>query len=133
MTSAEPGMGVRVFAQLDLVLLAAALPVFLVLNLPLAGYVVAAAAWLIQRFARAAADRRIKQGGEARTIALLTAATLVAPIWFMSLAVLIVGLVAGREDGLAAALITITLFTVNLPARMLMKRAAAQPDSEAGA
>lgn len=128
--SGEPGLLLRVFGQLDVILIALALPLFLAFGWPIAGYTVASAAWLFQRFARAWADRRIRQGGEARTIALLTALTLVAPIWFMSLAVLIVGLVAGKEDGLAAALLTITLFTVNLPARMLLKRAAARPDGE---
>lgn len=132
MPGEAPSAAVRAFGQLDLVLLAVALPVFLLAGLPLAGYIVAAAAWLIQRFGRAAADRRIKRGGNARTIALLTASSLLGPIWFMTLAVLIVGLVAGREDGLAAALITIVLFTVNMPARMLAKRVAARPDSEGG-
>ena len=132
MPGEAPSAAVRAFAQLDLVLLVAALPLFLLADLPLTGYVVAAAAWLIQRFARAAADRRIRRGGKARTIALVTAASLLGPIWFMTMAVLIVGLAAGREDGLAAALITIVLFTVNMPARMLTKRAAARPESEGG-
>lgn len=131
MAAEGPGAATRAFAQLDLVVIAVLLPIFLVADLPLAGYLVAAGAWLIQRFARSAAERRIKRGGEARTVALLTAGTLVAPIWFMSLAVLIVGLVAGREDGLAAALITIVLFTINLPARMLMKKAGA-PEMDGG-
>lgn len=130
MTGEAPSAAVRAFGHLDLVLLAVTLPIFLLADLPIVGYAVAAAAWLIQRFARSAAERRIKRGGEARTVALLTAGSLVAPIWFMSLAVLIVGLAAGREDGLAAALITITLFTVNLPARMLLKRATPRQDGE---
>ncbi|MEA2348249.1 MAG: hypothetical protein QOG62_2036 [Thermoleophilaceae bacterium] len=120
-----PSAAMRVFAQLDLVIIAAALPLFLLADLPIIGYVVASIAWLIQRFVRAAAEQRISQGGEARTIALLTAGSLVGPIWFMTMTVLIVGIAVSRPDGLAAALLTLALFTVSLPVRMLKKKAGA--------
>lgn len=119
-----PGALARAFAQLDLVIIAAALPLFLLADLPIIGYVVASVAWLIQRFARAAAEARIQQGGEARTIALLTAGSLVGPIWFMTMTVLVVGIAVSRPDGLAAALLTLALFTVSLPARMMKKKKA---------
>ena len=123
MAGEGPGTVARAFAQLDLVIIAAALPLFLLADLPIVGYVVASIAWLIQRFARAAAENRIQQGGEARTIALLTAGSLVGPIWFMTMTVLIIGIAVSRPDGLAAALLTLALFTVSLPARMMKKKA----------
>jgi hypothetical protein len=113
----------RVLAQADLVLLALALPLFLVADWPLVGYAVAAAVWLAQRFARAAVERRIARAGSPRAVAALTAATIVAPIWLMALAVLIVGLAAGADDGLAAGLVMLVLFSVNLPARLMARRA----------
>ena len=42
-------MGLTLVRYLDLVALAAALPLFLLADLPMLGYAVAAAAWLAQR------------------------------------------------------------------------------------
>jgi hypothetical protein len=110
----------------DLAALALALPVFLATGAPIVAFLVAGSAWVAQRIARAAAERRIAGSREARKVALLTAATLVGPVWFMSLVVLAVGLLAGNRAGLAAALLTLALFTVALTTRMLRRSAAAR-------
>lgn len=107
--------------------LAGALPVFLATDAPLAGYVGAGGAWLVQRFARDAVERRVKRTTEPRKVAALVAATLIGPIWFMSLAVLAIGLLAGSPAGLAAALLTLVLFTVSLATRLLLRTAGAPP------
>lgn len=101
----------------DLALLALALPVFLVSGLPMLGYAVVAAAWLVQRAVRFAAERRVAASlaaGERRTAVGVTAASTLGRAWFVALCVLLVGLFGDREDGLAAAVLAAVLFTAQL-------------------
>jgi uncharacterized membrane protein len=105
-------------------LLALALPVFLVLDLPMLGYVVTAAAWLVQRGIELVAERRAKNAlaaGERRTALGTIAATTLARVWLVALAVLLVGGLADREDGLAAAVLCVPLITVSLAGRALAR------------
>ena len=105
----------------DLVLLAAALPVFLIAGWPMLGYVVAAAAWLAQRGIQLVATRRVRSsmaGGDRRAALGIMGATTLARVWLIALAVLIVGLVE-REAGLAAALLSAALFTLYFGSQVL--------------
>jgi hypothetical protein len=101
----------------DLALLALALPLFLLADWPLLGYAVAAGAWLVQRGILALADRRVAAAlaqGERRSAMGLTAASSLGRVWLLALAVLLVGLLGEDRDGLAAALLLVVLFTVQL-------------------
>jgi putative exporter of polyketide antibiotics len=98
----------------DLVLLAVALPVFVVAGWPLLGYAVGAGAWLAARAIGLVADRRVSRdiaGGERRHAVGVMAMAMLGRVWLLALAVLLVGL-AEREAGLAAALLAAALFTV---------------------
>jgi hypothetical protein len=98
----------------DLVLLALALPAFIVAGWPLLGYVVAAGAWLAQRGIQLVASRRVKSSmasGDRRAALGIMGATTLGRVWLIAIAVLIVGLV-DREAGLAAALLSAALFTL---------------------
>jgi hypothetical protein len=101
----------------DLCLLAVALPIFLAAGWPMLGYAVAAAAWLIQHAILVAADRAsaaaLASGDRRRALGLVAAATL-GRVWLVALAVLLVGLLGEREDGLAAAVLCLALVTVHL-------------------
>jgi hypothetical protein len=102
----------------DLLLLAAALAVFLLGDLPLLGYAVGAGAWLAQRLIQVLAGRRVTAelaaGNRQRAMGILAATTL-GRVWLMSTAVLLVG-IAEREAGLAAAVLVAVLFTVSFAA-----------------
>lgn len=101
----------------DLVLLALALPLFVVADLPLLGYAAAAAAWLAQRGLQALAARRTEgrlAAGDRRSAIGYTAAAVLGRVWLVALVVLLVGLLGEREDGLAAAVLSAILFTVYL-------------------
>jgi hypothetical protein len=101
----------------DLALLALALPVFLIAGLPMLGYAVVAAAWLVQRAVMFAAERHVAASlaaGERRTAVGVTAASTLGRAWFVALCVLLVGVLGDREDGLAAAVLAAILFTVQL-------------------
>jgi len=105
----------------DLVLLAAALAVFALGGLPLAGYAAGAAAWLAQRGVQALANRRAAAelaAGDRRRAMGVIAATTLGRVWLMATAVLVTGLVE-REAGLAAAVLVAALFTVSFAAQGL--------------
>jgi hypothetical protein len=105
--------------HVDLLVLAAALAVFALGDLPLLGYAVAAAAWLAQRGIQVLAGRRVGEelgrGNRQRAMGILAATTL-GRVWLMVTATLLVGL-AEREAGLAAALLLVALFTVSFAAQ----------------
>ena len=108
----------------DLALLALALPLFLVADWPLLGYAVAAGAWLAQRAVMVLAERRVAAAlarGERRSAMGLTAATGLGRVWLLSLAALLVGLLAEDRDGLAAALLLVVLFTFQLGSTALAR------------
>jgi hypothetical protein len=99
----------------DLALLAIALPVFVLADLPLLGYAVAAGAWIVQRAVQAWAAGRVVRdlaAGERRSAIGVTAGATLGRVWLVTASVLAVGLIADREDGLAAAVLSAALFTV---------------------
>lgn len=105
--------------HVDLLVLVAALAVFVIGGLPLLGYAVAAAAWLAQRGIQALAGRRVGEelarGNRQRAMGILAMTTL-GRVWLMVTAALLVGL-AERQAGLAAALLLVALFTVSFAAQ----------------
>jgi hypothetical protein len=103
----------------DLLVLAAALAVFLLGGLPLLGYAVAAAAWLAQRAVQVLATRRAQAelgAGNRQKAMGIVAATTLGRVWLMATAVLLVGL-SEREAGLTAAVLVLVLFTVSFAAQ----------------
>ena len=100
----------RVLRYLDLVGLVVALPVFLVADLPILGYAVAAGAWVLQRGARELVLRRAAAAQDVRTTVGLTAASMIVRGWLVALAIFAVGL-NDSEAGLAAAVLFLLLFT----------------------
>jgi hypothetical protein len=105
----------------DLLVLAAALAVFLLGGFPMLGFAVGAAAWLLQRGIQAVAGRRAQRelaGGNRQKAMGIVAATTLGRVWLMATAVLLVGL-AERQAGLAAAILVLVLFTVSFAAQGL--------------
>jgi hypothetical protein len=116
------GPGVLALRYGDLALLALALPVFIVAGWPMLGYAVAAAAWLAQWAIELAANRRVARAlaqRERRTALGVLAGSTLARVWLVALAILLVGLLGERQDGLAAALLSAVLITAHLGARSL--------------
>jgi hypothetical protein len=103
----------------DLLLLAAALAVFLLGGLPMLGYAIGAIAWLAQRGIQAVAARRsqaeLRAGNRQKAMGIVAATTL-GRVWLMATAILLVGL-AEREAGLSAAILVLVLFTVSFAAQ----------------
>jgi hypothetical protein len=118
--SSRSGEGARLATALryaDLPLLALALPVFLLAGWPMLGYAVTALAWLAQRGVQVIVDRRAGASlaaGDRRSALGALAATTLGRVWLLALAILLVGKLGEREDGLAAALLSLALVTVYL-------------------
>lgn len=110
----------RVFRYLDLLVLALALPIFLVAGFPLLGYAATALAWLAQRGIRALLERQAAAADDPRTMVGLTAASMIARGWLVALTIFGAGMVE-REAGLAAAVLAIALFTVFLSSEMVLR------------
>lgn len=118
--------------HVDLVVLAAALAVFVLGGLPLLGYAVAAAAWLAQRGIQVLAGRRtvaeLAAGNRQRAMGIV-AATSLGRVWLMVTAVLLGGIVE-REAGLSAALLLVVLFTISFAAQGIAHLF--EPEGQAG-
>ncbi len=118
--------------HVDLLVLAAALAVFVLGGLPLLGYAVAAAAWLGQRGIQVLAGRRVAAelaaGNRQRAMGIV-AATSLGRVWLMVTAVLLGGL-AEREAGLSAAVLLLALFTISFAAQGLAHLL--EPEGQAG-
>jgi hypothetical protein len=121
--ASNPG---RWFRWADLVVLACALPVFILADLPMAGYAVVAGVWVLMRFVGVLADRRAQrslQEGNRRAAMGTVAIASLGRVWVVALAILLVGL-ADRDSGLAAALlaaVVVTFFFAGLAASKLFE------------
>ena len=116
-TSADPFSIVR---YADIVVLALALPIFLVAQLPLLGWGTSAVAWCLQRALQVFLNRRAAASDDPRTVAGLLAGSMIARGWFIALAVFGAGMIE-RQAGLASAVLCLSLFTVYLSVSMLTR------------
>ena len=102
----------------DLIALLAALAIFLVGDLPLLGFAVAAAVWLTQRGIQMLAQRRMKQelaaGNRQKAMGIVAGSTL-GRVWLMATIVLVVG-IAQNDAGLSSAVLLAALFTISMGA-----------------
>ncbi len=121
-TSAEApdsgrGTGATLARYCDVVLLAVALPVFVVAGLPLLGYAAAAVAWLAQHVVLFLAERHaaqaLERGDRNRAMGAIGFATL-GRLWLVTGTILLVGVLGDREAGLAAAVLSVVLVTAHL-------------------
>jgi hypothetical protein len=103
----------------DLVVLAAALAVFIIGGLPMLGFAAGAGVWLVQRgiqmLAERRANRELRAGNRQRAMATVAVSTL-GRVGLMAAAVLAAG-IAEREAGLSSAILVAVLFTVSFAAQ----------------
>jgi hypothetical protein len=108
--------------QLDLVVLAVALPVFLIGGFPVIGYTAACGAWLAQRAVQFRAARHaaaMLTAGDRKSALATTAFATLGRLWLLTLSILLAGKLAEREDGLAAAVLAAVLVTAYLSVQAL--------------
>ena len=106
---------------LDFVALALALPLFLLADLPIAGYLAGGGAWVVQRIAQILMQRRAEASDDPRVVAGWTAGSMIARGWFCALAIFGIGLAEGDDAGLSAGVLVIALFTIYFMLRMILR------------
>jgi hypothetical protein len=117
----------------DPLLLALGLVVFLLGDLPLLGYAVGASVWIIQRVVQVVAAKRAQvelAGGNRQKAMGIVAATTLGRVWLMATVILVLGLTADKEDGLAAAVLVLTFFTVSFAAQGLSYLFGGEPEGQ---
>jgi diacylglycerol kinase len=119
-----PSRMANALRYLDLALLALALPLFIAADFPMAGYLAIAGTWIVIYGVELLSNRAI-EGAVARRDRKAAmgwlGATGLARAWIVALGVLIIGLTAGKDAGLAAAILAVILFTVHLGSRVLLR------------
>jgi hypothetical protein len=106
---------------LDFVALALALPIFILADFPIAGYLVGGGAWVVQRLIQVLLQRRAAASRDPRTIVGLTAGSMIARGWFCAIAIFLAGIIGSNAAGLAAALLVVGLFTVYFALGMVLR------------
>ena len=104
----------------DIVLLIAALPVFLIGGLPMLGYAAGAGAWLVQRGLQIYLNRKAVAADDPRVTVGIAAGSMIGRAWLVALTIFAAGL-TDEDAGLAAAVLVIVLFTVYFTVSMIMR------------
>lgn len=105
---------------LDIVLLALALPLFLVADLPMLGYAAGGAAWLVQRGIQIWLNHKAAAEDDPRKVVAITAGSMIGRGWLVALTIFAAGL-EDNDAGLAAAVLVIVLFTAYFTVSMIMR------------
>lgn len=105
---------VRVMRNVDLAVLAVALPIFLAAGWPILGWVTGAGLYVGQRLIRALAARKAEQADDPRTTVGVLAGSMILRGWIVAGVILAVGLVTDSETGLSSAVLFLATFTVAL-------------------
>jgi hypothetical protein len=99
---------------LDVVLVVVAAPILLLIGVPAVGYAAGAGAWLALRALGVGVDRYLSGMSDPRREISLRLGYLIARVFLLALAVILVRRSAGRDDALTALLVIVFAFTVQL-------------------
>jgi hypothetical protein len=122
---------VRILKNADVIVLAVALVIFLVASLPLVGWVTGAGAWAVQRVINELAIRKAQSADDVRARVGLLAGSMILRGWVVAGIIIAVGL--GNSDaGLAAAVLFLAVFTLQLTMTMAMRPFETPPPKAGG-
>ena len=113
----------------DVILVVAAAPFIVLMDLPVLGYAAGAAAWIVSRVVGHFVERRGRASGDMRTMAGLTLISSMGRAWLVGLTILAVGLAGEREDGLTAALLVLAAFTLYLVVQIALRPLERKPSN----
>jgi hypothetical protein len=116
-----------VLRNLDLVLLALALVLFLVVGLPVLGWVTATVIWALWRGIGEWAERRAAASTHPKQTAGIAAGSMIGRGWLLGLILLGAGLAAGQDVGLSAAILVFVIFTVHFTLKITLRSADPEP------
>jgi hypothetical protein len=112
---------------LDVTLVLAAAPVFVLGELPVMGYLVAAVAWIATRYGVAVAQRRAMAAGNPGRQAATLLASMMVRVLAIVAAILIARFAGSNDDGIAAAAVALAAFTVQLLVTISLRSYAPRP------
>jgi hypothetical protein len=124
--SPDTPTSVRVLKNVDVIALAAALVLFLIAGFPIAGWVTGAGAWAVQRGINELAVRKATSAEDVRTRVGLLAGSMILRGWVVAGIIVAVGL-NDSDAGLAAAVLFLAVFTLQLTMTMAMRPFETQP------
>ena len=105
---------------IDVVLVVAALPLVVLADLPLLGYLVGAGAWIAARMVGVVLERQARNTTDPKRLVGINLAGSLGRAWLVGGAILAVGLAGEREDGLIAAVLVAVAFTVYFGTSLLI-------------
>jgi hypothetical protein len=105
---------------LDVVLIVLAAPFVVLLELPVLGYAVGAAVWIVQRVLEAALEHSARRSDVRRAIG-VKVGSMIGRTWLIGVGILAVGLAAEREDGFTAAIVCLAAYTVHLATTLILR------------
>jgi hypothetical protein len=97
---------------LDVCLVLATAPFVLAAGMPVMGYAIGTAAWLLTRLGAAWMQARSFRSTDVRVRAGLQVGTMMARVWIVAAAVIAARYAGGRDDGIMAAVVVLAAFTV---------------------
>jgi hypothetical protein len=115
--TADPLAPVR---YLDVVLLVLAAPFVVLLELPVLGYAVGAAVWIVARVLESALDRSAARSDVRRAVG-VKVGSMVGRTWLIGVGIVAVGVAAEREDGFTAAIVCLVAYTVHLATALILR------------
>jgi len=123
MPTSDPLVIVR---YLDIVLVVLAAPFVVLMDGPVLGYAVGAAAWIFTRVVGALIERHARTKDFKAQIA-WNFGVLMGRVWVVGIAILVVGRAGDREDGLMAALLALVAFTIYLATSLILRPSERNP------
>ena len=103
---------INLLPWLDVVVVPLAVVVALALGAPTLGVVVGAVAWIIARLTSVVLERKLEEVDDLRRRLALAVTYKMARVWVLAMAIIAVGVLGSREDGLAAALVIFGAFSL---------------------
>jgi hypothetical protein len=106
---------------LDVALLVFIAPVLLLLELPTLGVLIGTFAWVINRALGAYLESRARRAKDMRGQTGLLLGSMMGRAWLAGLTILAAGLAGEREDGLTAAILVLSAFTVYFVMQLILR------------
>ncbi len=103
-----------VLVYLDVVVLAVATPIMLLIGVSPVGYLAGAGAWIVLRAAGVGVDRAADALKDPRSEITLRLAYLLGRLFLLAIAVILVRNASGRDAGLTALVVIVFAFTMQL-------------------
>jgi hypothetical protein len=99
---------------IDVVLIVLAAPIMLLIGVPAGGYLIATAAWVTLRFVGVAVERIAAASGDQRLQLSVRLGYMLGRLFALALTIVLVRKGLGKDDGLAALVVIVFAFTVQL-------------------